>query len=255
MGRLTSISLVSRRLCLIGEQPERCEYLSFLGSLIFLMIVAGWARAQTVKTFSYTVSLNPNQVTESWGHDTWLTPWQSVNYTLPQGGKVKFDIIFPQGHRIDTTDGWSDGNESIHLNVKGHYPAGTTPPSFPDNVLQVDYWLTGVNPADPGEKVPTPSHPWTSWNTPYPACVNPGGTAGTYNISYAHEYNMTSVDFSFTDVHAELTGGSLLPEYIIDEVQIGFDRDNIYVVPEPSSIIVLGGLGGLVFQRLRRWSL
>lgn len=221
---------------------------SALVTAAFLLLLAGWAGAQP--TYTFTVSLTPGQVTEDGGYDTWLTPWQTVGYTLPPGGKVKFDVVLPPGQRIDTTDGYViDGNESIHVNVHGHYPPGTTPPAWPDNQLQVDYWLTGVVPADPGPRVPTPAHPWTSNNTPYPAVVDPGSG----NIAYEHDYNMGTADFSFTDVHAELTATSLASAsgYVIDEVQIGFNRDNIYIVtPEPATLSLLA-LGGAALLRRR----
>lgn len=72
-------------------------------------------------------------------------------------------------------------------------------------------------------------------------------------VNYTLNEQFGNKDFSFKDIHVLLT--SYLhaqtvetPTYVIEAVQVGFNRDNIYLhVPEPSSTGVAMGLAALGF--------
>jgi uncharacterized protein (TIGR03382 family) len=198
----------------------------------------------------YTVSLNPNQVTEDgWGFDTWLTPWQAAgNRVLEFGRTLGITVQLPEKQRIRTTDGslWNY-NESFHLNIRGHFLVTNVPPNM-DQAMELEWWLSGVQPANVDPKVPVEGKPWSSYNTAYRVHVGANGL-----VNYAHDLQLGGGDFSFSDIHVRLTNyhlkdGSTNLDYVIEAVQVGFNRDNIYLhVPEPSSTGVAMGLAALGF--------
>jgi hypothetical protein len=207
-------------------------------------------------SFTFNVPLDQSQLTRRPNQDTWLIPWQDVDgHALSPGGKVAFNVQLPINHLIATYDRWQvDEDETIHVNVEGHFPPGTTHAAWSGNQLRVDFWFTGVSASDPIPDVPTASHPWTSLNTPYSATVDPA----TGEISYSHSYNMAVSPFSFTGVHVELTATSIPSDYELDEVQIGFGRDKLYFrdpiahAPEPTTMATFAGLGMVGFVVIRR---
>lgn len=230
-----------------SQMPTRAMAASWL---LAVMPVSG----QT--SFTFNVPLVQAQLTRTPSQDTWLIPWQELNgHILSPGGKVEFDVLLPVNHLIETYDRWQvDEDETIHVNVQGHYPSGTTAPVAPANQLRINYWFIGVQASDPIPNVPTASHPWTSLNTPYAAAVDPA----TGDIAFEHSYNMAASPFSFTGVHVELTATPLSSEYDLDWVQIGFGRDKLYFrdpiahAPEPSAMAAVAGMGMVGFVVVRR---
>jgi hypothetical protein len=223
------------------------------------MAAAWWVVVMPVlgqSSFTFNVPLDQSQLTRRPNQDTWLIPWQELNgYVLAPGGKVEFDVQLPANYLIETYDRWRiDGDETIHVNVQGHLPAGTTHAAWSANQFRVDFWFTGLDSTDPIPNVPTASHPWSSLNTPYAAKVDPANG----DITYTHSYNMTESMFSFTGVHVELTATSEPAGYYLDWVQIGFGRDKLYFrdphahAPEPTTMATFAGLGMVGFVVVRR---
>jgi len=226
------------------------KLLRWVASLGLVATGSAWAQS----TFSFTVPLKPEQVVQSSsGPDTWLTPWLGLNdYFLPTGGKLEIGVNLPPGQRIDTYDGWTlDGEESLHVNIRGHFPHAV-PPGFPGaNELGFEIWLTGGTTPAPTPFFPTDLLPWRSWETPNTPVIN----LVTGDVEFRHAYNMGWAPFSFTDMHLVVVSPIYARDYVIEAVQFGLNRENIYVVttvPEPSAFAVAAGVAMIVFGIGRR---
>jgi len=166
--------------------------------------------------------------------------------------KVEVTIRLPDNQRILTTDGslWNY-NESFHLNIQGHFLVTNVAPNM-DQALELEWYLSGVQPAIVDPKVPVEGKPWSSYNTAYRVHVGADG-----RVQYAHDLQLGSGDFSFSDIHVSLKNyhlkdGESRLDYVIESLQVGFNRDNIYLqVPEPSSTGIAIGLAALGFGWLR----
>lgn len=178
------------------------------------------------------VTLDPSQISDNtFSNDVWCSPWMAgpTDGFIDVGETYTLDITFSDGKVLCLDDGYFNGDESIHFEVKGGTGFGVSVRTFD--------WVFDIS----GNGGPLTNNP-----------VSGSGNFGL-NGDASHDQDVDLINggsLGVNRIRLSLTNTGDAP-WSIAEVRVCLDADDIAICPEPSMMVIgsILGVGGLFAKR------
>lgn len=210
-------------------------------SLYGLVIAA--AVASPVKAIPVNITLEQEQIENSgfpWYYDTWFSGWEDIvpdEVLQPEVHTLKLDFNFDK--YLKSNDELINSNESIKFKIDG---SGIAAFMSPYNKLEYEYWFTGIKGKGGPPSLGTEANPITGDTN-----ISANG-----NVDYSIDLDLVDGKFFFSGIHLEIIP-FISQDWTIDKVQVGYDADEVTIVPEPATMMLLAvGSLALMYRRKDR---